>query len=293
MAVISDIIEGNSGELSQNGWELSRTFIVSELTALGFAMTLEAYAAVAAAGADIGDEHPEVSAANGYVPAYVFNLNSEPIPKSPNALKVTAIYRQFDSNYRYHISGNLQNKEVSNYFTDPTDFGSLEQMSLEYTFPADYEWDTRFAGKTFKKGVVAQIRHPSPIIKITRTERVSTAADLNYGALVPVGTKLTGAILTARNLAYAGTTNILGWNLHPTDPAGYWLCHSIEADSIDNGLSWQVGYTFEYNPSGWRHLERFKDPVSRKPVTENISEGNGYQYFDVMLQRNFTYLELS
>jgi len=54
----------------------------------------------------------------------------------------------------------------------------------------------------------------------------------------------------ARLRPYSGKVNKLGWKPWPTDAARTWKL-SITASTADNGLTYEVVYTFEYNPDTW------------------------------------------
>jgi len=63
MAIKIDIIEGNSGTVTEQGWELNRTFIVSGLSGDGDAMLYAAITELNTAGHIIGTTHPTVTTA--------------------------------------------------------------------------------------------------------------------------------------------------------------------------------------------------------------------------------------
>ena len=286
MAVINDIVEGNTGKLTLRGWEFDRIFFVSKLVTDGFNMTIEAIETV---GIQLGDSHPSIPT------AYVFDITSESITTSGNQMKITYFYRQFEVNLEYDIDPGLENEIVTDFFLDNTDGGVTTEMVLQYTYPTDYKHEPKVAGLEDSQGVSADIFQSKPKFTISRNERFTILADNVSG--YPRGIPLKGSILVDRNIQFTNKVNYSGWFLRPNDEAGTWICLGIRAVSIENGLSWRVSYTFAFDFSGWSTKATFKDPTSGDPVPDPTFNPNpiltgSQKNFDQYLLRNFTLLEL-
>jgi hypothetical protein len=284
MAVISDIIESNSGRLTLQGWEFERIYFVSELASVGSDMLVEA---VATAGVALGDSHPSIAT------AFVFEILPESIPTAGDQVKITYVYRQFDVNYEYNIDAGQETQVTDEYWADRGDDGTgiLTKMeAIEYTFPADYIHNKKFQGVTDPQGVEANIFINKPKIIISRTERVAIAADGLSGH--SPGIPLTGNIIVDRNIEFANKLNLAEWNIRPSDPEGIWICNGIQGVSINGGLAWRVTYTFTRDGiNKWVFTANYLDPTTGFPEPD-AEIGNGRAEYDMYLLRNFTLLEL-
>jgi len=297
---IADIIESNGGRNSQQGWEFTRIFIVDGLAGSGYAMIVEAKAYLATQSIDIGSEHPEVSIANGYTPAYIFEMEFEAI--SGNQVKATAIYRQFDTNYKYSISANSQQREIYKAYDNASD-STVSEMIVEYTYPLEYGGNPAFVfdkdGKP--RGKVPQAKTTemmmvAPQLTISRVERYSISADAQagYGVGVLLSTAgYGGQVFIDRNKNFANRTNGANWNIRAGDDADIWLCNGITASSQDNGLSWDVTYTFtaDYEKK-WKYWGIYENPETNE-TPPDIIEGVGFKEFRLYRQNQFSLLELS
>jgi hypothetical protein len=280
MAIKIDIIEGNSGTVTEQGWELNRTFIVSGLSGDGDAMLYAAITELNTAGHIIGTTHPTVTTA----------VLKELRPESAagNIVKVTAVYRSYDvnANYSYNLSGSAVDTETTLYCND-VDAQTYDTMELEYEWPTDYP-NPDFASLGTQTQIhTATYLNPRPTMAITRYEYLTVAAD-EVGAGLP----LTGNIIIRRQLNYMGTTNKSGWNVRPDDPAGSWLCLDISATKQPEQITWQVSYTFQYDSGLWTTHGQYIDPNTGNPP-DDVVEDTGDIWFSMYPDKNFTLLGLS
>jgi len=87
----------------------------------------------------------------------------------------------------------------------------------------EYLLGTRIADEKKEQSCLHTKFFPEPSITITREE---TANPLDLAVY------------------YVGKANLAGWHLRPEDPAHSWLCTSITGSSSDNGVTYQVTYSF-------------------------------------------------
>jgi len=288
----SDIIDGNGARLTTKGWEFDRIFVVSELTAPGYAMLVEA---VDFTGVQFGDPHPEIPLAKA------FEFLPASIPNSGNSVRITIPYREFSQDYRVELGSRVLTTETANSFDNPNDPNSPSNaMVLQYAYPADYKANASKANTLAdEQGIRVSVQDYYPTIVITRTEFTTISADTLSGH--PVGITLTGEILTDRGLNYNGYTNLAGWNIRPSDPEHVWRCE-ITSSSAEDGLAYRVRYAFSYDPNQWRFNATYIDPITGQSVPDpgdvfapfSVAPVIGVSEFDFdqYLAQDFTLLEL-
>lgn len=95
---------------------------------------------------------------------------------------------------------------------------------------------------------------------------------------------------------YNGTMNSGTWQLPDLVNGGYfnidgtakrWLITSIQADSTDTGLSWDISYTFQYTVGGWDQYYAWIDPKTNRPPTDVT-----VQYAQIYTTTNYNSLAL-
>ncbi|RKY06702.1 MAG: hypothetical protein DRP56_06930 [Planctomycetota bacterium] len=283
MAVLGDIIDGTGATITDRGWELSRIAIVSELSGVGHGMLNEA---VIAAGVNIGDAHPTITT------AYVREILPVAMPRAANQVKITYLYREFDTNanYAYQLSGDVSEEETTLYWNHGD--SEFKNMELEYTFPGTDDINPDYAGKTYSPLHSSTYLKPRPTIRITRFETLSIAAD-DVGA----GVALNGDIIVDRQIRYIGKVNSAGWNLRPSDGLSAWLCVDISASKQADQVTWQVTYVFQYDTvpgftKGWASHAQFIDPNTGQPP-DDLIDGTGNLYYTMYPAENFSLLQLS
>jgi len=293
MAVISDIIEGNSGKKTVRGWEFNRVFVVTELTSSGDGMLVEA---TDATGVQYGDSHPTIPT------AYATEFDPVSVPSAGNAANVTILYRQFSQNYEVDISSRNASRAYGTYYLAPNEgidstFGRVEDMVLQYTYPDDYKVES-LQGDTEKQKVELSVSQELDTLIITRTEFTTLPADAVAGW--PLGTRLTGEILTDRSRYFNNRTNKAGWLVRPSDAQFTWKLR-MSARTAEDGLAFRVRYEFSYDDNGWAYPATFIDPQTGQAVADAVTydpndpprdEEYGFRNFHQFLAADFDKLEL-
>ncbi len=252
--VYPDIIDGNSGNLSFNGWEFTRVFKVDKLVSAGWNMLIEA--TLAAGVPRMNDAHPSI------IDAYVVDVTPESIPKSGIAATVIITYRQFTENYQVQIGSRIVTRETAEYM-DNQDTGNLAVMNLAYTYPTGHILE----GKSDTQGVNIAIQFPMPTFTVSRTEWLTIPADSLSG--YSLGIQLTGRILTDRGKIFNSALNKANWSLHSDDDEGTWQVF-IDATSSGNGFDWRVNYHFTYDKAKWEYRAVYEDPTDGQPVPDPV-----------------------
>ncbi len=247
-----DIIEGNSGNISFNGWEFNRVAIVSELTSAPAGMLIEA--TTTSGVPKMNDSHPFI------VDAYVVDVQPESINTVGNAVRLNITYRQFTPDVRVTIGSRKIIDETSQHFsnqaTQEKDF-----MKLGYTYPAGHILE----GQTDTQGVTLQVPLEFPSFTFSRTEWLSNSADALSG--FALDQQLNGNILSERSKKFNTALNSTIWNIKSSDPIKTWQC-KMNAASTGNGFDWRVNYTFSFNSLEWTHLGTYNDPTTNQPVPD-------------------------
>lgn len=297
MAYQHDIIDGNDAVLTPSGWRATRiatVYGISDAIA-GHAKILAAYIEV---GVAIGDIHPT------FTTAYCTEIT----PAAISSDVVTLRYTYTEDPPVLYSGGSTGASEDSNQYFNGSYWDDIE---LEYTFPEDYPEQER-AGRLETVSAIVTRLLPEKSLTITRTERLTLAID-SGGA----GNAINNTILSNRANAYqgyvnkgiglGGDSNSGSWDLRPSDYKRSWLCSSIEYESRDGGISYDVTYTFigrNYravigvgaNPIqfqyGWDSLVVFVDPNTGKPVAEAVWD-KSKKIVQEYEEREFSDLELA
>jgi hypothetical protein len=163
------------------------------------------------------------------------------------------------------------NNSVAQVQTDKDKLGVRQTVS--YTYPADYKWNADLQGVTQTvPGLISKIM-PEPSIAITRRE------------------KIVGQALVQKKLVYEGFVNGLTWDLNPISGLRTWLCTGIGGRSQDNGLTYDVTYTFQYRADTWDATIRFIDPGTGQAPADLVA-GTGYKDVEVYPLADFNLLGL-
>jgi len=95
----------------------------------------------------------------------------------------------------------------------------------------------------------------------------------------------------AKARSYVGTVNDGGWKFDPGSAARTWLCTGIVGRSADGGDSWQVTYSFQYNPDGWGARVIWMDPDTGRPPSDLV-DGTGIKTYQIYEPKAFNGLGL-
>ena len=261
MAVKIDIIDGNRGRKTYQGWELERIAVVTGLTGTPHKKLIDA--ANTSGVPSIGDGHPSLSTCK----------LREIIPESvgKDEVKLRLIYSQY-------VTSTSQWQPTFDTIECGASIGQVETnkdiddnvMWVQYTYPADYTKNLDYASKTHKQGGTIIRLVPESSISIVKQE------------LFPPAEK-------AR--AFVGKVNATGWIIDPNAPARTWLCSGIVGRSTDGGVTYFVTYTFQYRPDTWDATILFTDPNDGKPPDDLVA-GTGSKVYQIYEETNFNYLNL-
>jgi len=223
MAILyKDLIEGNEATLSSDGWQFTRTAIVDGVVGVtGYAKLFYATNLMISEGAYIGAPHP------AWPSATLRQIN--PIAIDNDTVKFSLIYRD---NPTTRITGTSSlSQEQTNIDSDG------DPIELTYTYPADYKDPntgaaSSLAGKEVKQGGTVMKYIPEISFSYTRSEN-----EISHGS--------NGMSLIARQGQYVGKVNKDSWILGGfVQFPGTWMCTGITFDSQDNGLNYDVTYSF-------------------------------------------------
>lgn len=259
MPVKIPLIDGSGWHLARTGWEIRETAIVSKVVGLGPELIFNAYQELVSFGIDINQPHPVVFDA--------FCTDIEPGAISNDAVTFRITFKQYDfRNSVIEVSSSVAQVE-----TDKDSEGNL--VTVEYKYPDDYEWNADLQGVTkTQTGLLSKIQ-PEPSISITRREVIL------------------GIDLTGKKLLFEGKVNQGGWLLEPDAPTGTWLCTSIGGRSQDNGLTYDVTYTFQFRRNDWGETARFIDPGTGQAPADLV-DGVGFKDVRIYETADFNLLGL-
>ena len=284
MAVISDIIEGCEAVISKSGWEITRTFIVSELTAAGSAML---YEAVNTTGIPkYGDAHPAITT------AYCRELRPQML--THNSVKIVALYREYDinANYEYSVISSAQEVEQTFHFDASDQSTTTIDNEVVYQYPADYP-NPDYRNQTARKILKSPIWTWQPVISISRFELYTITADIQSGFNrgLPLSYVNSYEVFSMRAAHYTGHINKENWLLKPQASAGSWMCSGLTAVKQPDNITFKVSYEFKLNPFRWNKELAFIDPNSGE-IPSDITETGKYTV-RTALYADFNDLELT
>jgi len=275
MAIKIDLVDGEGGELTREGWVRYRTAKVHGIsTALsGHARIQAAYVELVASGVDINYAHPTITT------AYLKSI----APQADDSTTVTFRLTYEEPDHRtveveYGTSAGQQEVDTT-YSGAP--------VSVSYTYPADYPYDTSLQGKTVTQRGLLPMILPEATLIVRRHEL------LTVQEVVQVKRQ------------YEGRVNSGPWGGDPNAKAWEWLCNSITSRMVHTGVrnvdgtwtrpGWQVTYEFLQRiggtVGGWDQTVRFIDPVTGHAPSDLVS-GTGYKGVLVYLPVNFDALGL-
>jgi len=125
-----------------------------------------------------------------------------------------------------------------------------------------------------------------------------THADIVQGGIVNVLRPQVTITRTRKELSspgakaktYVGKLNSGAWSLDPGASARQWLCTGITGRSDDNGASYEVTYTFQYDENAWWEKVVWIDPATGRPP--NPLDATGEKTVQLYDEVDFSQLQL-
>lgn len=213
--VYPDLIDGPSLELGEDGYTVTRTFIVEGLTGNAHRRL---YDATTASGIPRrGDAHPSIP-----------GIRCDTLTASPEQrdtkVRVVATYRALDADSSLEGSADVALRtSLTTKETDRDKDG--HQMRVVHNLKQYDENGNRLRDKTIVQIPTASVQRPLVVYTVTRKEK---APPLRAA------------------LRFVGSTG--RWSGGLTT----WLCSSITANTSDGGRLYDVTYEFTHDPAGWR-----------------------------------------
>jgi len=228
MAVKLDIIDGNRGRITHDGWEFDRIATVTGLTGDGHARLYEA--STVAGMPQLYSVHPSVPF------CYLMEKSVESIDSETVQFRLyyKSAQVQLDT---IEIGGTLSQGETSKDV-----YGN--RIEVGYKYPADYQLNTALQGQSHWQGGTCTVLLPQHSIIKSRREFYNPSSIAKE---------------------YLGAVNSGPWSLDMTAAARTWLCTGIVGRSSDGERTYSVTYSFQYNADTWDLVARFLDPNTGKP----------------------------
>jgi len=236
--VTLDLLDGNQGKLSTEGWTLFRIAHVKNVSGVGTARLLTA--ATATGMPTIGDAHPSKATA--------FLESIEPISLATDIVKLRLIYKERFDTVQIQTSNDVIQDETN--YDDGLGIGGNPEnpriIQVKYTYPSDYEYDDNLRGLTITQSALVSKMIPQRILVFRKRE-----------------------LFSPESLAetYVGTVNSELWRGGATRT---WLCTGIDGSSSDGGIHWDNVYSFQYKRDLWQAVVVFIDPNTGKPPADII-----------------------
>ena len=288
MAILADLIEGNSGKYTANGWEgVTRIALVSGLA--GGTVTNQLNAAMTAAGLpSIGDEHPS------YENVTLRSIVPESLSGDVVRLRLEyAEQDELDSSTETQFSVGTTVSQSETSLDSAGDEITLRYKPTQQEVTADAASDTLSCGvQSYENGQRVMIGYgwggamPGGISADTLYYIVESSGhafklsatvggeplDITTAGTAPIyvepwwtayqggttpqfqpTTTLTASRVESvspgqKSKTYVGKVNSGTWSLDPGCLAREWLCTGIDGSSNDRGSTWNVTYSFEYKP---------------------------------------------
>lgn len=271
MALIQDLIEGASITENESGFEVTRIFIVTEVSG---DPASKMYQALNTAGIPIrGDFHPTV-------PSVQVDTRTA-TPLSQDQMRVEVTYRVLPSSSlppgenempTITVGATVQEQETNLDIN-----GEVMTVSHTYTEEEAAELPKRPNQVTNDDGTVTEeqvgtinVNIPQLILKFSRREKRDP-----YD----------------KAFEYVGYVNSsIFYNVNP----GCYLCTRIEGTSTDGGKTYQVDYEFQFNNEGWFATVVYVDPEKNAPLSDATAETDtDIRTFTIYGSKDFNALNLS
>lgn len=250
-----DAMDGMSAVLTENGWEITRPAMVYGLTGTKSSKMINAVnsAEVIAAGMpEIYDSHPDKSSAK--------LREIRPSIIDTDTVKCTLIYRTNSpliippsTEAVITVGASVQQIETNKDRNDA-------DLSVSHTYTADEilkfgPFDPALPTPVVQGGTVSVFK-PQTSYEYSRKQNYSPASDsIDFVGKVNSGTWKGGAAKT-------------------------WLCTGIVGRSNDNGDTYDVNYSFQYQPEGWNPHYVFLMPDGRPPSVTDASSRKQADYYE-------------
>jgi hypothetical protein len=252
-----DLVEGNQATETAQGRELVRVIQLSGITGNPEARIVNAL------------EHPAVPPVGEPHPAdptlRVFSARAQADGASTAKVFVTykrpnAIQKEPDDN------GPVIMQVGSTTRTEDTNLDALglNPLELSFTYPDDHPTK---GGRTEKVSPLLQKQVPQSVLNLQRHESENPLQ---------------------KSLVFVGKVNSETFFFGSPRK---WLCTRIEGRSDNGGQSYDVTYTFLFNPERWDVRTVFIDPDTGFPP-DGVRIGAGIETFEIYRQANFNDLNL-
>lgn len=252
-----DKLEGMSAVLTENGWEITRTAIVKGLTGTASSRLVNSIssAEVLAAGMpEIYDSHPDKSVAK------LREIRPQVIDSE--TVKCTLVYRT-SGIITTPLTDEATISVGSSVQQIDTNKDRNGDLYVSHTFTADEKTThgiTETLPEPVKQGGTISVFKPQTVREYSRRQNYSPEYDaMDYVGKINSGTWKGGA-------------------------SGTWLCTSITGRSNDNGDTYDVVYSFQYQAEGWNPYYVFLMPDGRPP---KVTDANSLKQSDYYETANF------
>lgn len=256
MATITeDLVQGHRLRDVRGGSTITRTFRATQLVAAPHSQLVEA---IQDPGVPkVGDQYP------GGLLLFVQSVDA--FPDGPNAARVECNYSVLNRpqggtwNQGYPAGRDGQDVKAVTWGTkELTTTRDRGDNPMTITPPA--------SATNWGKPYLSEARIPVPVGSLV-FERVETAPSND------------------RIRQHVGTVNSLAMGFFAANTLKF---SRYESYSDDGGLSWNSTYTFEYDPDGWAHRDRWKEDGTGRPPDDAVEF-----LFDVLRTSNFNDLNLN
>lgn len=259
MAIVKDdILEGCRGERDVYGWtEIERIIIVSEINLATTGWVAKVNVAIAAAGIAMRDAHPDVD--------YVYLRKISPVGLANNTIQLNCLYTRYSlsllkrrENNTIEVKGGLIQANTNK------DYQGNELGYLSYTYPATDPEKPSIVGA--KQKIIVPVSKPIVIWNKFKIENESPED---------------------KALEYVGAVNSSIWR---SKPARTWRCEDISGTSNDSGNTYEVLYSFAYNPETWDDNAYYTRYDGKIP--DDTVEDTSQKLCRVIREKNFSSLNL-
>lgn len=237
-----DLIDQDSAVYTKRGWEtVTRKAIVA-----GLETSLNGYQKILAAfndlGLDIGYEHP------AFENNYIRSIN--PVSVASDQVEFIIVYEQM-SGFADEISGggSLTQIETNKDRNDAT-------IILSYTYPADYDVDSKYAGVT------------DEVSKLIQTDQVVAPFNVKRRVIYDTFDKP-----NTLSLQYSGKVNQTKWLIFSAgNESRKWKCLGINYEYVGPAIIggakkfvYDMQYQFQYKEDLWNENLVYTDPNTGNP----------------------------
>lgn len=261
-----DIQEGFDGELTGEGWRITRIAKVLNVEGTGVE---KIYNAVhTSALPSIGDAFPPFTGA--------ILTSIRPKRVDGTTVELELLYTTYQGTEKVYDFSSIATQQETNIDKDGN------PIYLSYTYPTDYLTDPAWRGRTEIISASFYKMIPESVFRVTKSEGIIMT------------------IVQERRKKYIGKVNEAGWELDPSAIAGSWLCSEIRA--VKTGTSfYQMTYGFRYKQPftyngvsypGWATQLIYEDPNTGKPPDPSTWTADTFKISMEYEYENFNLLNL-